>query len=178
MGKMRDVVRGLDFLGDLIEGELAERVDAGGDQNDVLAPFDLIHPVQRVVQSVEQIGLGESWNSQLVQRAVDGLLVLGEVRQDVRLHVVGNHRHPVVFLERVGERVAGVQCVDHEVVIGGSKFNQQDGRDRRLRNVEVNHRLLDAILHHAEIVLLQAGDELPVFGRDQDIHIDQRRRRP
>ena len=33
-----DVMRGLDFLGDLVKGELAEGVNAGGYQNDVLAP--------------------------------------------------------------------------------------------------------------------------------------------
>ena len=177
-GEDGDVVRGLDLLGDLVKGELAEGIHAGGDQDDVLASFDLVDPVQRVIEGVKQIGFGESWNAQLIQRAVDRLLVLGEVGQDMRLHVVGNHRHPVILLEGIGESVAGVQGVHHEVVIGGGKFNQQHGRDRRLRNIEVNHRLLDTVLHHPEVVFLQAGDELPVLGGDQNIHIHQRDVRP
>ena len=132
-------MRGLDLLCDLVEVELAEGVHARGHQDDVLAALDLVDAVKRVIQGVKQIGFGESGHPQLVQGTVDRLFVLGEVGQDVRLHVVGNHRHPVIFLEGIGESVAGVQRVHHEVVVSGGEFDQQDGRDRRLRDIEVGH---------------------------------------
>src|SRR6202020_1889236 len=99
------VLRILDLLGDLIQREPAEAVESGGDQYDVFLPFDPVQSIQRVIQSVENIGLGESWHAQLVQRAIDGFLILGEIHQNVGLHVVVGNRDPVVFGECVGERV-------------------------------------------------------------------------
>src|SRR6266852_8993434 len=170
-GKDGDVVRGLDLLRDLVKVEFAEGVHAGGDQDHILASFNLVHAVERVVQGVEQVCLGKTRHSQLIQGAVDRLLVLGEVRQDMRFHVVRNHRHPVIFLELVGEGVAGIQRVHHEVVVGGGEFHQQHGCNRGLRNIEIGDRLRNPILDHTEMVFLQVGNVLSILGCDQDVHV-------
>ena len=109
IGKMVTSLVSLTFFMILSQRKLAEGVDAGRYQDDVLLAFHAVQAIERVVESVEDIGLGESRNAQLVQRAVDRLLVLREVHQNVRLHVVIRHRDPVVLLQRVRERVRGLQ---------------------------------------------------------------------
>src|SRR5579862_4369860 len=61
-GEDGDVVRRFDLLGDLVKVQLAEGIHTGGYENDVLAALNLIYAVERVVQSVKQIGFGESGN--------------------------------------------------------------------------------------------------------------------
>src|SRR6266478_7037492 len=80
------VVRGLDLPRDLIQVNLAEAVEAGTDQDDVLVPFDLIDTVERVIESVEQIGLSKTGYAQLVQPAINCFLLLGEIHQRLRLN--------------------------------------------------------------------------------------------
>src|SRR5580700_4056774 len=97
------IFRILDLLGDLIQRELAEAVESGGDENDVFLAFNSIQAIQGIVQSIEQVSLSESGNAQLVQGPIDRVLVLSEIHQNVRLHVVIADRDPVVFRERVGK---------------------------------------------------------------------------
>ena len=139
-------------------------------QNDVLMPLNPVHPVQRVIKRVEQIGLSETRNSQLIHCAVGLLLVLREVRQDVVAHVVGNHREPVVFFQSAHEGIGRLQNVAHEKIISSGELDQQDGRDRRFRNREAADLLRRAIFGNAEILLFQIGDELPIFGRNHNRH--------
>ena len=56
-------------------------------------------PVQGVVHRVEDIGFAEAGNAQRIQGAEDGLLVLGKVDQDMRLHIELDHRDPVLRLQ-------------------------------------------------------------------------------
>ena len=62
------------FLMNLIQGQLAEAVETGGDQDDVFVSLDLVHPVERVVQGVKQIRFGEARDAQLIQRAATACL--------------------------------------------------------------------------------------------------------
>ena len=89
------------------------------------------------------------------------------------LHVIGNHRYPIIFLKRVGESVARIQRVPHEVIIGRGKLDQKNSSDGRFRLGEVGDGLCRAVFGDAEVALLEPGDKLPVLGRDQNIHIDQ-----
>ena len=77
--------------------------------DEAVADDDSIVAIERVVESVEQIGLGEARNSQFVQGSDHGLLILREVGEDVGLHVVGDDRDPVILFERFGETVRGTQ---------------------------------------------------------------------
>src|SRR5579864_3803877 len=101
------------------------------------------------------------------------MLVLSEVHQDLRSHVVGNHRDPVLRLEHAGEGVGGVQRVVKERVIGGGKLDQQDGGDRGLGLAEVGNFLGNAVFHHTKVVGLQSGDEVAVLGGDHHVKVDQ-----
>src|SRR5579864_5225122 len=78
-GKDSHVTGGLDLLCDLIQVNLAETVETGTDQNNVLVPLDPIHSVERVVESIEQVGLGKARSAQLVQRIKNRSLVLSEI---------------------------------------------------------------------------------------------------
>ena len=137
-------------------------------------PFNPVYAIQRIIKCVEQVALREPRNSQLVQRSVSFLLVLREVSQDIGLHVVRNYRQPIALFQSTHERVGRVQDIAHEEIIAGGEFNQQDSGNRRFRDGEVADLLRRAIFGNAEIFLLQAGDELPIFGRDHDRHFHQR----
>src|SRR5258708_18528061 len=78
-GKDGHVMGGLDLLRDLIQVNLAETVETGTDQNNVLVPLDPIHSVERVVESIEQVGLRKAGRAQLVQRSENRSLVLSEI---------------------------------------------------------------------------------------------------
>src|SRR5216683_2296954 len=78
-GKDGHIMRGLDLLCDLIEVSLAETVETSTDQNNVLVPLDPIHSVERVVEGIEQVGLGKARSAQLVQRIKNRSLVLSEI---------------------------------------------------------------------------------------------------
>ena len=87
-------------------------------------------------------------------------------------HVVGNHRHPVLFFQTSGKRVGSVQGVVKELIIGRSELDEQDSRDRRFRLAEIADRLRHPVLEHPEVVLLEAGNKLPILGRYQHIQVD------
>jgi len=59
-GEDGDVGAGLDLGEDLVEGELGESVAAGADEDDVLTAFDAASPVERLVEGIEEIGVGEA----------------------------------------------------------------------------------------------------------------------
>ena len=59
-GEDGHIFRVADLLHDLVESELAECVDSGRHQDDVLLPFHAIQAVERVIEGVEQIGFGKS----------------------------------------------------------------------------------------------------------------------
>ena len=107
-----------DLLHDLVEGQLAERVNSRRDEDDVFLSLHPIQAVKGVIKRVKQVGFRESWDPQLVQGTVNRVLVLREVHQDVRLHVVVRHRNPVVLLQAVGESVGSLQRLHHEDVVG------------------------------------------------------------
>src|SRR5258708_20311600 len=69
--KDRHVMCGLNLLRNLIQVQLAEAIETGTDQNDVLVPLDPIEAVERVIESVEQICLSEAGCTQLVRRAIN-----------------------------------------------------------------------------------------------------------
>ena len=99
MGKM--VTSLVDLIFFVIQ--LAESIDPGCNQNNVLVPLNAVYAIQRVIERVEQIGFRKPRNAQLVQRTVRLLLVLGEVGQNVILHVIRDHRQPIVFFQRAYE---------------------------------------------------------------------------
>ena len=61
----------LNVAAGLVEGLLAESVDAGGDQQDRLAALDVLHPVDGVGQRVVKIGLREPGNGRRLQGLLD-----------------------------------------------------------------------------------------------------------
>ena len=62
-----DIFRGLNFLEDLVQRELAERVETGGHQNDIFPAFDAIEPIERIEERVEHVRFRETRHAQLVQ---------------------------------------------------------------------------------------------------------------
>jgi hypothetical protein len=111
-------VRALHFLGDLVEIQFAESVYTGTDQHHVLMSFNPVQSIQRVIECVEQIRFGESRHAEGVQPGHDCIFVLGEVHYDVRLHVIRNDGHPVVFFERARENVGRLQSILKEPIVG------------------------------------------------------------
>src|SRR5205807_8236995 len=87
-GVNRNVLGRLDLLDDLIEVNLAKGISPAGYQNDVLLSFDPLDPVQCVIERVEQIPLRESGYAHHVQRTHDCALILGEIHQNLRLHII------------------------------------------------------------------------------------------
>src|SRR5208282_4856305 len=124
------------LLQNLVVGDFAESVDSAGHQNYVFLSFDAIQAVERVVERVELVGLVEAGDAQLVESANDSGLILGEVGEDVGLHVVIGDGGPVVLLQRMGEGVGGVESVNQELPTGGGEFDQQDGGDGGFRHAE------------------------------------------
>src|SRR6266498_5341091 len=51
----RDIVRVSDLFCNLVEGQFAEGINAGADQNDVLMTLNAVHTIERVVERVEHI---------------------------------------------------------------------------------------------------------------------------
>ena len=133
------IVRGLYLFYNLVKIELAKGVHASGDHDNVFAALNLVDAIKRVIQRIEEVSFCKTGHAQLIQRTIDRLFILSEIGQDMRLHVIRNHRNPVVFLERVRKCVAGIQRIHHEVVICGSKFHQQHCRNRCLRNIKICH---------------------------------------
>src|SRR4051812_40534148 len=155
-----DIARTLHLAVDLVEPQLAERVEAARDQDDVLVSLDAFQTIDGVVERVKEVVLVEAGDAERTERVIDLVLVLGEVHQDVRTHIVRGHRDPIVFLQRAGEGVRGAQRVDHEVVIGGSELHQQDGSYRDVvLHFEVLHLLRHAVFEDAEVLRLQVWDE-------------------
>jgi hypothetical protein len=128
------VTLGVDFdlLQDLVQVDFAEGVAAAGDHHQFLVSGHAIQAVERVIHRVEDVGLGPSRDTQQVQRAEDGLLVLGEVHQNVGLHVELDHGYPILRLQGGSEDIGVVERVHHEVVVGGGELHQQHRRDGRL----------------------------------------------
>src|SRR6266849_60992 len=74
------VMCGLNLLRDLFQVHLAEAVETGTDQNNILVPLDPIHSVDRVIKSIEQVGLRKARYAQLVQGAENRSLILREIQ--------------------------------------------------------------------------------------------------
>jgi len=90
-------VRGVFDLGeDLVEGNLREGVATGADEDDVLAAFDTAGAVERLVEGVEHVGVGEARDDERLERLSDEVFVVGEVGEDVRAEVVGDDSDVVV----------------------------------------------------------------------------------
>src|SRR5580704_6990639 len=75
------ILRALDLLEALIKVELAETVESSADQNDVFVSLNSVQAVERVIESVEHVGFGEPGDTQHIQRAHDGGLVLCKVHE-------------------------------------------------------------------------------------------------
>src|SRR5436190_12396967 len=169
----------LDFLLYLVERELAEGIKTGTDKNNVLVAFDAFKPVDGVVQRVEEVGLRKTGNAQLVEPCHQRILILGEVNQNVRMHVVGDGRNPVILLEGAGKNVRTFYRLIFDRPPRVGKLNQHDRCNRRLFDLEIADGLWGTVLQYTEILFLQVRNELPVFGchhdrdgHEWDVHVD------
>ena len=173
-GKDSYVTRVLDLLRDLIEVQLAESINPSADQNDIFVPFHAVHPVERVIQRVKDVRLGEARHAQGIDRAQHRIFVLRKVDQDLGLHIIGDHGYPIVFFERAGKGIRSAQRINQQRVGCRRKLNQQNSSDRRLFHLEIMNGLRRAIFENLKIFLLQIRNELAVVSRDQDRNGHQR----
>ena len=91
---------------------------------------------------------------------VDHPLVLGEVCQDLGVHVVGHYRNIIVWFKLLRESIGSITHVVNEVIAVAGEFTEQNGGDGEPGALESDHRLNDAVFIYAEILLLQSRHEL------------------
>ena len=104
-----------------------------------------VDAVKGIKKSVKKIGLAKAGNPQMAERAEYLGLVLREILLYLGPHVVRNHCHPVVGLQRAGESVGvGEHVIDKSIVIGG-KFQQHYHCHRLLRLREIGDLLGNAV---------------------------------
>src|SRR5207249_9700547 len=135
----------------LIVGQFAERVEARADDDDGFPSFNIFHAVDGESQSVPQVDLAESRDSERVERSAHFVAVLGEVLQDVRLHIEIDHRNPVFRLHEVQEpvRVLERQVKEGPPVIG--EFNHQADGHGGFSGAEIGYGLRDPVVVDLEI---------------------------
>ena len=103
----------------------------------------------------------------------DGLLVVGEVGEDVGAQVVGDDGDVVVGAQGAEEADGGVLHVVDEVVGVGGELEQHDGGDGGLGHADAGDLLLDAVFEDEEVAGLEAGDELVGLVEDDvDVEVD------
>ncbi len=145
----------LQDLAGLVEGELAEGVDAGGDQHDGLAAFDVLHAIGGVGEGVEQVRFGEGRDAQPLHGFLRLALVGGEIGQDLRPHVVGHDGDVVLRLQRLEESVGGLQRLVPGLgpILLEQVAELDDHADghRRFARGEVGDLLRDVVLEDAEV---------------------------
>ncbi len=172
-GEDGDVGSGLDLGEDLVEGDLGEGVAAGADEDDVLAAFDAAGAVEGLVEGVEEVGVGEAGDDERTDGLADGVLVVGEVGEDVGTEVVGDNGDVVIGTERTEEAVGGVLHVADEVVAVRGELKQHDGGDGGLGRADAGDGLWDTVLEDLEVLGLEAGDELAGLVEDDvDVNVD------
>jgi len=86
----------LDFLVSY-PASFAESVESSGDQYDVFLPFDPVRRSRVSYKASNRLVSAESGESAFGSVPRRWLFVLGEIHQNVRLHVVVGNRNPVVF---------------------------------------------------------------------------------
>jgi len=172
-GEDGDVLGGLDLSEDLIEREPGEGVAAGSDEDDVLASLDTTGSVERFVEGVEEVGIGEAGDDKRGERIADDLLVVGEVGQDVSAEIVGDDGYVVVRTQGVEEAEGRVLHVADEVVAVSGELKQHDRRDGGLGHADIGDLLGNSILEDEEVACLEAGHELMSFiENDIDVEVD------
>ena len=107
----------------------------------------------------------------MIERGDHPRLVLSEILLDLRSHVVGDDRYPILRLQRLCEAVSVVEHVVNEAVIRGSKLHQQYRGDGRLCLLEVSYLLRHAVFADAEVIFLQAGNKFATVRGDQHGHV-------
>ena len=75
----------------------------------------------------------------------DGVLVVGEVGEDMGVHVVGNDGDVIIRTQRTEEVIGRVLHVIDEVVAVGSELEQHDGGNGGLGDADAGKCLGDAI---------------------------------
>jgi len=172
-GEDGDVGSGLDLGQHLVEGETREGIATGSDEDDVLTAFDAADAVERFVESVEEIGIGEAGDDERGEGVADDGLVVGEVGEDVSLEIVGDDGDIVVRTQSIEETEGRILHVADEVVAVGRKLKQHDRCDRRLRHVNAGDGLRDTVFEDEEIAGLEAGNELVgLVENDVNVEID------
>ena len=170
-GEDGDVWSRLDLGEDLVEGELGEGVAAGADEDDVLAAFDATGAVEGLVESVEEVGFLPGGDNEGLETLGDQVLVVGEVGEDVGVHVVGDDGDVVVFAEGAEEVVGGGPHVVDEVVAVGGELEEHDRGDGGLGDADAGNGLGDAVFEDEKVFCLEAGDELVSLVED-DVGVD------
>jgi hypothetical protein len=170
-GKDGDVLGGFDLGENLVEGEFREGVATGGDEDDVLAAFNSAAAIEGLVEGVEEVGLGPGGDDEGLEGLGDGVLVVGEVGEDVGMEVVCHDRDEVIGTQRTEEIVGGVLHIVDEVVAVGGELEQHDGGDGGLGDADAGDGLGDAVFEDQEIVGFEAGDELVGLVED-DVGVD------
>ena len=172
-GEDGDVRGGLDLRQYLVEGNLGESVAACANEDDVLATFDAAGAIERLVEGVEHVGIGEARDHQGADGLADGILVVGEVGEDVGAEVVGDDGDVVIGTERTEEDVGGVLHVADEVVAVGGELEQLDGSNGSLSHANAGDGLGDAVFEDEEVGSFEARDELVgLVENDVDVKID------
>ncbi len=138
-----------------------------------LRPSIRLVTVERFVEGVEEVGIGEAGDDKRGERIADDLLVVGEVGQDVSAEIVGDNGDVVVRTQGVEEAEGRVLHVADEVVAVGGELEQHDRRDRSLGHADICDLLGNSILEDEEVACLEAGHELVSFiENDIDVEVD------
>ena len=157
--------------------QLAESVHAGRDENDRLAAFNGAHTLRGFDQRVKEIRFRESGGAQPLQGLIGLAAIFGEVGEDLGPQIVGDHGHPVLGAQGLGEAVGGGQglipSLRPVLLEAGVELDQQANRHRGLREAEAFDLLRDLVFEDEKVPLWDSGDEAAFVIDHRDIDVDQ-----
>ena len=159
-----------------IEGELAEGVDAGGDQENGFASFDGLHAVDGVGERIIKVRLGETGEAQALKGVVGFGAVGGEIRKDLGFEVIGDDGEVVFGLEHLREGVGGLNglipglAVDLLELVG--EFDHHADGHGGFADGVADDLLRDVIFENAEVLFAELGDGMALAIEHGNVHGD------
>ena len=172
-GEDGDVGSCLDLGKHRVESDLGESVTSRADENDVFLTFDAADAIERLVECVEHIGVGETGDGEGLERFGDDAFIVGKVGEDVGAQIVCDDGDVVVGAQGLEEGIGGVLHLVDEVIAVGGELKQHDSSDGLLSNVDAGDGLRYSVFKYEEVAGHQSGDELMGLVEDDiDVEVD------
>ena len=166
----------LQRLAALVEGHLAEGIDARSDQDDGFAPLDRRHAIGRIGDGIEQVALGEAGDLKAAQRFLRLAPVGREIRQDFGPQVIGHDGHVILRLQGVRKTprelerlIPGRSPILLEQV---AELDDHGDGHGGFAHIDAANLLGHVVLQHAEISGRNAGNEVALVVQHRHVHGD------